>query len=106
MVSAIDFDTLLVSAMKIALSKARELGYPIEAMELTVASNDMEHDFHFCPVARPGNIVMGGDLVIAVDRNSLEIVKLRDDVSGRGSRQDQPVRKSHAVTISRNESIS
>jgi hypothetical protein len=62
-----EFDARLLNGIRVALRKARELGYPVERMDVTASISDGLCSVHFAPLADPGTIVTGGDLSLTVD---------------------------------------
>ena len=72
-----DYDTRLLAGIEAALSKARELGYAIETMDMSASMQNGLCIVHFAPVPTPGHIVMGGDLSVTIDpvSNSVQAVR-------------------------------
>lgn len=72
-----EFDAYLLTGIRIALRKARELGYPVERMDLTASVSDETCSIHFAPVAAAGTIMVGGDITLTVHPPSEEITDVR-----------------------------
>jgi hypothetical protein len=68
-----EFDAQLLTGIRVALSKARELGYPVERMDVTASLSRGICSVHFAPFADPGTIVVGGDLSLSIDSQTNEV---------------------------------
>jgi hypothetical protein len=68
-----EFDAQLLTGIRLGLSKARELGYPVERMDVTASLSDGICSVHFAPLASPGTILTGGDLSVSVDPQTNEV---------------------------------
>ena len=62
-----EFDTHLLAGIRIALQKARELGYQVEQMDVTASVCAGSCSVHFAPIAEAGTIMTGGDLSLTID---------------------------------------
>lgn len=62
-----EFDVRLLTGIRVALRKARELGYSVERMDVTASVSEGVCNVYFAPLADPGTIVSGGDLSLCVD---------------------------------------
>lgn len=71
-----EFDAQLLAGIRVALQKARELGYPVERMDVTASVLAGNCSIHFAPIADSGTIVTGGDLSLTVDSETEEITQL------------------------------
>lgn len=69
-----EFDARLLTGIQVALRKARELGYPVERMDVTASVTEGICSVHFAPLPQPGTIVTGGDLSVNVDPQRQEVV--------------------------------
>jgi hypothetical protein len=67
------FDAQLLTGIRVALSKARELGYAVERMDVTASVSEGICSVHFAPLADPGTIVAGGDLSLSIDPQTNEV---------------------------------
>ena len=72
--AASDFDTQLVRGIQTALRRARGLGYHVETMDLTASVSDGVCYIHFSPIPAPGTIQAGGDLTVAVNSDTDEVI--------------------------------
>ena len=72
--AASDFDTQLVRGIQTALRKARGLGYHVETMDITASVVDGVCHIHFSPIPAPGTIQAGGDLTVAVNSDTDEVI--------------------------------
>jgi len=72
-----EFDTRLLTGIQVALRKARELGYPVERMDVTASVSRGICSIHFAPLSAPGTIATGGDLSLNVDPQSQEVVGIK-----------------------------
>lgn len=72
-----EYDTQLVGGIRTALSKARELGYEVEGMDVTVSVSEGVCSVHFAPVAASGFVVTGGDLTVTIDSRTGEVVQFK-----------------------------
>jgi hypothetical protein len=72
-----EFDARLLAGIRVALQKARELGYPVERMDVTASLLAGYCSVHFGPIADQGTIVTGGDLSLIVDPETEEITQLK-----------------------------
>lgn len=72
-----EFDARLLSGIRVALRKARELGYPVERMDLTASVSDEACAVYFAPVAAAGTIMTGGDLSVIVDSETEQITEVK-----------------------------
>jgi hypothetical protein len=68
-----EFDAQLLTGIRVALSKARELGYPVECMDITASISKGICSVHFAPFSVPGSIVAGGDLSLSIDPQTNEV---------------------------------
>jgi hypothetical protein len=68
-----EFDARLLTGIRVALSKARELGYPVECMDITASVSNGICSVHFSPLADPGTILVGGDLSLSIDPETNEV---------------------------------
>jgi hypothetical protein len=71
-----DFDAQLLAGIRIGLSKARELGYPVERMDVTASFHQGCCSVHFAPIAKPGTILTGGDLSLTIDPESHQVTTI------------------------------
>lgn len=62
-----EFNAQLLTGIRVALSKARELGYLLERMDVTASLSQGLCTVHFAPLADPGTIMTGGDLSLSID---------------------------------------
>ena len=69
-----EFDVRLLTGIRIALGKARELGYAVERMDITASVSKGICKVYFAPLAVPGAIITGGDLSLDVDPQTEEIM--------------------------------
>jgi len=69
-----EFDTRLLTGIQVALRTARELGYPVERMDVTASVTQEICSVHFAPLPQPGTIATGGDLSVKVDPQRQEVV--------------------------------
>ena len=72
--AASDFDTQLVRGIQTALRRARSLGYHVETMDITASVSDGVCHIHFSPIPAPGTIQAGGDLTVAVNSDTDEVI--------------------------------
>jgi hypothetical protein len=72
-----EFDSQLLRGIRVALRKARELGYAVERMDVTASVSDGICSVHFAPIAIPGTIIAGGDLSLTVVPETEEIAGVR-----------------------------
>ena len=72
--AAFDFDTQLVRGIQTALRRARGLGYHVETMDITASVSDGVCHIHFSPIPAPGTIQTGGDLTVAVNSDTDEVI--------------------------------
>ncbi len=70
-----DFDTQIVRGIQTALRKARELGYPVEAMDITASVSNGICNIHFAPLPQLGYITTGGDLTLFVNADTDELIQ-------------------------------
>jgi hypothetical protein len=68
-----EFDSKLLTGIRVGLSKARELGYPVERMDVTASLSQGLCSVHFAPLADPGAILTGGDLSLSIDPQTKEV---------------------------------
>jgi hypothetical protein len=68
-----EFDAQLLTGIRVALTKARELGYPVESMDITASVSKGICSVHFAPFADPGKIVAGGELPLSIDPQTNEV---------------------------------
>ena len=69
-----EYDTHLVRGIQTALRKARELGYPVETMDVTASLAQGICHIHFAPLTAPGYIKSGGDLMLLVNAETDEVI--------------------------------
>jgi hypothetical protein len=69
-----EFDARLLTGIQLALRKARELGYPVERMDVTASVTQGICSVHFARLPQPGTIATGGDLSVNVDALRQEVV--------------------------------
>jgi hypothetical protein len=69
-----EFDARLLTGIRVALRKARELGYPVERMDVTASVLGGSCSVHFAPLAEAGAIVTGGDLTLSIDPEAEEVI--------------------------------
>lgn len=69
-----EFDARLLAGIRVALGKARELGYAVERMDVTASVSQGICKVYFAPLADPGTIVSGGDLSLNVDPQTEEVI--------------------------------
>lgn len=72
-----EYETRLLTGIRVALRKARELGYPVERMDVTASVSEGVCSVHFAPLPDPGTIRTGGDLSLCVDPRTEEITGLK-----------------------------
>ena len=72
--AASDFDTQLVRGIQTALRRARGLGYHVETMDITASVSDGVCHIHFSPIPAPGTLQAGGDLTVAVNADTDEVI--------------------------------
>jgi hypothetical protein len=72
-----EFDARLLNGIRVALRKARELGYNVERMDVSASVSEGVCSVHFAPLARPGTIVAGGDLSLTVAPDTEEILEVK-----------------------------
>lgn len=70
-----DFDTQIVRGIQTALRKARELSYPVEAMDITASVSNGVCNIHFAPLSQPGYIITGGDLTLFINADTDELIQ-------------------------------
>jgi hypothetical protein len=68
-----EFNAQLLTDICVALFKARELGYPVESMDITASVSKGICSVHFAPLADPGVIVAGRDLSLSIDPQTNEV---------------------------------
>lgn len=68
-----EFDAQLLAGIRAGLSKARELGYPVERMDVTASLSQGRCSVHFAPIADAGTILAGGDLSLSFDPQTKEV---------------------------------
>ena len=68
-----EFDAQLLTGIRVALSKARELGYLVERMDVTASLSQGLCSVHFAPLSDPGTILTGGDLSLSIDPQTNEV---------------------------------
>ena len=73
--AASDYDTQLVRGIQTALRKARELGYHVETMDITASVSDGICTIHFAPLPTPGFVACGGDLTVAINAETDELMQ-------------------------------
>jgi hypothetical protein len=71
------FDAQLLTGIRVALSKARELGYAVERMDITASVSKGICSVHLAPLAEPGTIAVGGDLSLSIDPQTNEITRVQ-----------------------------
>ena len=69
------YDTQLVRGIQTALRKARELGDHVETMDITASVSDGICTIHFAPLPTPGFISCGGDLTVAINAETDELMQ-------------------------------
>jgi hypothetical protein len=72
-----EFDTQLLTGIRVALSKARELGYPVESMDITASISKGICSVHLAPLADRGTIVVGGDLPLSIDPQTKQVTGVK-----------------------------
>ena len=72
--AASDFDTQLVRGIQTALRRARGLGYHVETMDITASVSDGVCHIHFSPIPAPGTLQAGGDLTVAINADTDEVI--------------------------------
>ena len=72
-----EFDARLLAGIRIALGKARELGYQVESMDVSASISQGLCKVHFAPLPEPGRISTGGDLSISVDPQTEVVSEIR-----------------------------
>ena len=73
--AASDFDTQLVRGIQTALRQARGLGYHVETMDITASVSDGVCHIHFSPIPAPGTLQSGGDLTVAINSDTDEVIR-------------------------------
>ena len=73
--TASDYDTRLVCGIQTALRTARELGYPVESMDITASIFQGVCTVHFAPLPSPGYATCGGDLTVTVNAETDELIQ-------------------------------
>jgi len=68
-------DANIVKALEIGLKKARELGYDIEKMKVTLSVSDGACIVYFEILVPPGQGMLGGDLTVTIDLKSQRVIK-------------------------------
>ncbi|HVT27549.1 MAG TPA: hypothetical protein VHE81_05975 [Lacipirellulaceae bacterium] len=71
-----EFDLQLLTGIRVGLSKARELGCPVERMDVTASLSHGRCSLHFSPIADPGTILAGGDLSLSIDAQTKEVTTI------------------------------
>jgi hypothetical protein len=71
-----EFDVQLLTGIRVALSKARELGYPVERMDVTASVSQGICSVYFAPFPDPGTIVAGGDLSLSINSQTNEVTEV------------------------------
>jgi hypothetical protein len=77
MVTQPEYDTQLLTGIRVGLLKARELGYTVENMDVSASVSEGLCAIHFAPVSAPGFITAGGDLSLTVNVCSEEVVEYK-----------------------------
>ncbi len=72
-----EHETRLLTGIRIALRKARELGYAVERMDVTPSVSEGSCSVHLAPIPDPGTVLTGGDLSLRVDPQTEEITELQ-----------------------------
>lgn len=72
-----EFDSRLLTGIQVALNKARELGYPVERMDVTASVSDETCAVHFSRMPVPGTIHTGGDVSMTVDPAALAVISIK-----------------------------
>ena len=72
-----EFDERLLAGIRVALQKARELGYPVERMDVTASVLAGNCSVYFAPIPAQGMIVTGGDLSLIVDPETEEVTGVK-----------------------------
>ena len=72
-----EFDSRLLTGIQVALSKARELGYPVERMDVTASVSQGICSVHFAPLPDLGTIATGGDLSLNVDPQTQKVIRVK-----------------------------
>ena len=68
------YDANLVKALEAAMKKARELGYEIERMKVTLSVSQSVCKAYFETIPKPGHAILGGDLTIEMDFETHRII--------------------------------
>lgn len=71
-----EHEARLLTGIRVALRKARELGYPVERMNVTASVASDGCSVRFEPIPTPGTITTGGDLTLRVDPDTEEVTNL------------------------------
>lgn len=71
------YDETITQALRVALAKARELGYEVEKMQVTVSVRDVKATAYFETIPEPGHAILGGDLTVVVDVKTLAVVDVQ-----------------------------
>jgi hypothetical protein len=72
-----EFDARLLTGIRVALGKARELGYAVERMDVTASVSKGICKVYFAPLVDPETIITGGDLSLVVDPQTEQITRLQ-----------------------------
>ena len=72
-----EFDVRLLTGIQVALKKARELGYPVERMDVTASVTDDACAVHFSRSPAPGTIHTGGDVSMTVDPAAQAVIAVK-----------------------------
>jgi hypothetical protein len=69
-----EFETQLLSGIRIALSRARDFGYPVERMDVTASVSKGICSVRLAPHTDPGTLVVGGTLSLSIDPQTNEVI--------------------------------
>lgn len=72
-----DYETQLLSGIRAALRKARQLGYDVERMDVTASVLEGVCSVHLAPLPVPGTIRTGGDLSLTVDPRTEDVIEFK-----------------------------
>ena len=70
----VEFDQRLIKGLRVALVKARQLGYDVEQMDVRTSISDGVCTVHFAPLPVSGVVTAGGDLCVTVDPGTETVI--------------------------------
>ena len=72
-----DYEARLLTGIRAALRKARQLGYDVERMDVTASVSQGVGSVHLAPLPAPGTLRTGGDLSLTVDPRTEDVIEYK-----------------------------